>query len=95
MVASRGKDSGQAVIEYVLLLAASVSFYFIVVGGITRIWLGARLMRPLTQDFARTYRYGLPNAKGYDDGGPEHHPRAFGGNNFRLFINPDGKKDGP
>jgi Flp pilus assembly pilin Flp len=82
-------EEGQAVTEYVLMLAAIVSLYLLMTAGLVRIGLAKRLMTPLTTQFAAVYRYGHPKAKGFDDGGPEYHPRAMsssGQNNFRLFI---------
>jgi Flp pilus assembly pilin Flp len=81
-------QSGQAVTEYIMLLAIIVVVFLSVLQGIERLGLMTRLMRPLQGDFARTYQYGHPQAKGFDDGGPEKHPRARGGDNFRLFMSP-------
>jgi hypothetical protein len=50
--------------------------------------LAQKLSRPIKEDFSRAYRYGHPQAKGMDDGGPEYHPRALGSNSFRVFVNP-------
>jgi hypothetical protein len=83
------RDSGQATIEYVLLIATVVSFYLIVLRGLGRIGVSSRVAGPITGEFARAYRYGHPKAKGPDDGGPDLHPRFLGGNNFRIFLNPD------
>lgn len=81
-------QSGQAVIEYILLLAIVVGFYFIIWEGIRGLRLERKLMKPLSEDFAAAYRYGHPKAKGFDDGGPYYHPRAIGGQrNFRIFLN--------
>lgn len=83
-------ESGQAMMEYILLLAIVVSFYVIVAKGLTEMGISEKLMRPLTESFASAYQYGHPKAKGYDDGGPEYHPRAVeGGTNFRIFIRTD------
>jgi hypothetical protein len=71
-----------------LLIAAIVSLFGIVRVGLVRFRLTEKLMKPLTEEFARTYQHGHPKTKGYDDGGPSLHPRAVGGNNFRLFANP-------
>jgi hypothetical protein len=80
---------GQAITEYILLIAAIVSFYMIVLKGMGQFRLDEKLMTPVTGDFAKAYRYGHVKAKGYDDGGPENHPRAIGGRgNFRIFISP-------
>jgi uncharacterized protein (UPF0333 family) len=82
-------QKGQAITEYILLIAVIVTFYLIVVKGMEKFRLDEKLMTPVTGDFARAYRYGNVKAKGYDDGGPENHPRAVGGRgNFRIFISP-------
>ena len=81
-------ESGQAVMEYVLLLVIVTMVFLVVLRGIEGLDLMTKLMRPLQQTFARTYQYGHPEAKGFDDGGPEKHARARGGDNFRLFMSP-------
>jgi hypothetical protein len=83
-------QSGQATLEYILLIAAIVTGVMLVSQKLSDLNLAARLTAPVTGSFAKTYRYGHPKAKGYDDGGPQYHPRATdkGGNNFRIFINP-------
>ena len=82
-------QDGQAVTEYVLLVFAITTFYMIVLKGLGSFRLDEKLMTPVTGDFARAYRYGHTKAKGYEDGGPENHPRAVGGRgNFRIFISP-------
>lgn len=84
----KNPESGQAVIEYVLLIAIIVGFYFLVDRVIRGGNLAKTITAPVKQDFARAYRYGHPKAKGPDDGGPELHPRFEDGNNFRLYLNP-------
>jgi len=81
-------ESGQTVIEYILLLSIITAAFVVVSKGLTRAGLTRMLMRPLQENFARAYQYGHPEALGYDDGGPKKHPRAQGENSFRLFINP-------
>lgn len=84
-------EEGQAVTEYVLMLASIVSLYLLLTAGLVRIGLAKKLMMPLTTQFAAIYQFGHPKAKGYDNGGPEFHPRVSspgGQNNFRLFLNP-------
>src|SRR4051794_33120519 len=82
-------EQGQAVTEYILLIAIIVSFYMMVTAGLSKMDLANKLMLSITGPFAAAYRYGHPKAKGYDNGGPSYHPRAEGGeNNFRLFFNP-------
>ena len=93
MVRSRLRidNRGQAVTEYILLLAAVVSFFLVIGSGLRRLNVAKALTRPLTEDFRYAYQYGHPKARGYEDeGGPKMHPRAVGGDpsNFRIFINP-------
>ncbi|OFZ52747.1 MAG: hypothetical protein A2428_03340 [Bdellovibrionales bacterium RIFOXYC1_FULL_54_43] len=97
MVKSLGNSSGQATVEYILLVSFVAMAFMLLSGMIGDIQLTERLMKPLKQDYARAYQYGNPKAKGYDDGGPLHHPRAVPGSgegNFRLFINPDATGSG-
>jgi hypothetical protein len=83
-------QAGQATIEYILLVSTIMIGIVMVMRAISDMSLASKLARPINEGFARTYRYGHPQAKGYDDGGPEYHPRATatGANNFRIFINP-------
>ena len=81
-------ESGQGVVEYVLLLAIVVGFYMVVYNGMKRVRAGDLLMRPLTQGYASAYKYGHPRAKGFDEGTPVNHPRAVVDGKNRVFINP-------
>lgn len=83
------EERGQAVVEYVLLLAVTLVFFLVVTRGMIALKIEERLMRPLSQKYARAYRYGHPDALGYEDGGPKKHPRAIapGTESFRIFIN--------
>lgn len=82
------RESGQATLEYVLLLTIVVSFFMIVSQGLERLGLADKLLKPITQDFAYAYKYGHPDARGYDEGDPKMHPRIDTKGNFRIFINP-------
>ncbi len=81
-------ESGQSVIEYVLILSIIVSFYMGLVTVIDKARLAERLAGPVVGSYAKTYKYGNPTAKGYDEGSPENHPRATADGKVRLFINP-------
>lgn len=83
-----GNDSGQAAIEYILILTIIVSFYMGLMTVIDKARLGERLAAPIVTSYAMTYKYGNPKAKGFDEGTPENHPRAVVGGKVRLFINP-------
>jgi len=81
-------DSGQATIEYVLILSILVGFYMVLITAIEKGRLAERLMGPIVGSYAMTYKYGHPKAKGFDEGTPENHPRAVSEGKVRLFINP-------
>lgn len=84
-------EAGQAVVEYVLVLAIVAAIAAAAVLAFRREGLGRKLTAPLTQEFQKTYRYGKKTVKGFEDPeGPDDHPRAEApvGKNFRLFINP-------
>ncbi len=82
-------EKGQAAVEYVLLLFIIVMAFIGVAAFLSDSRLSSRIMKPIKEDYARAYRYGHVKAKGYEDGGPEYHPRIVddgGENNFRIFI---------
>jgi Flp pilus assembly pilin Flp len=87
--ASFGRDeSGQAAIEYVLILSVIVAAYMAFITAIEKAHLAETLMGPIVGSYAMTYKYGNPKAKGFDEGTPENHPRAVVDGKVRLFINP-------
>lgn len=81
-------EEGQTVVEYILLLSIVVALFATASAGLRKMGLTKMLLNPLQQQFAKTYQYGHPKAKGLDDGGPEYHPRLVqgGNNNFRIFV---------
>ena len=82
-------NSGQAAVEYILLLFMIVSAFTLVARFFTTSGFTQKLTTPITVTFANTYRYGDAKAKGFEDGSPDRHPRASGGqDSFRIFINP-------
>jgi hypothetical protein len=82
-------DSGQAVVEYILLLSAIVAIYVTIISWVNSFGLMQKLVTPLTRDYAKTYQFGDPKADGFD-GEPKRHPRISGCEEcFRLFINPE------
>ncbi len=87
------RESGQAVIEYVLLVSMVVGFYVIAINTLKKIGVSDHLLSPLKNEFRRAYQYGHPKAKGLDEGEAEMHPREVfpEDKNFRIFMNP-GKK---
>jgi hypothetical protein len=80
--------SGQATIEYVLVLTVVVAGYMALITMIDRLNLAERLTGPIVGSYAKVYKYGHPKAKGFDEGTPENHPRAVTDGRVRLFINP-------
>ncbi|MCM2276612.1 MAG: hypothetical protein NDJ89_00875 [Oligoflexia bacterium] len=89
--AGNQNESGQAVTEYMLLLVTIIGGFLILSRGIARLGVTDRLLHPIRDDFAKAYRYGHPEAKGYDEGSPANHPRIVSNsdNNFRIFISPE------
>jgi len=83
-------DSGQSLIEYVLLLSVVVSLFFLLLQGLDRLRVTGRLAEFITGGFKATYRYGHPKASVAEDGGgtTQNHPRIVGEgeNNFRIFL---------
>ena len=83
--------SGQAITEYVLLLAVLVSLYSLLLKLLGGSQIMNRIRTPLEKDYQYTYRYGHPKARGPDDGGVKYIPQYRDGKNdedFRIFINP-------
>ena len=82
-------ESGQAVVEYILLLAIVVGLYSFVLNKIAQSNAITAMKGPFTKDLTYTYRYGHPKARGQDDGGPLYIPQQHDSqNDFRIFINP-------
>lgn len=81
-------QSGQATTEYVLLLLIVVGAYAMIFNWFNEYGLADRLASPLTTTYARVFKYGHPEAKGFDEGTPENHPRILINNKTRMFINP-------
>ena len=93
-------QSGQAVTEYLLILAAIVSFYIIIAKGLKDPRVSAALRKPFVNDFRLAYKNGHPHALSFEDTddkgktGPFMHPRAgreLDDSNFRVFFNPEAK----
>lgn len=88
------KEKGQAVTEYILLLAVIVGFFGLALRFLRQQQIGKQFLRPVTESFNYAYSYGHPNARGPNDpGGPRKHPRYVTGEgdgreNLRIFINP-------
>ena len=91
---TRRLESGQALTEYVLLLVLVTLIYVLIVRQFRAMDLADKLLSPLRDQYAYTYRFGDPRARGTEDGAPVRHPRAVTGsdNNFRLFLNPEARR---
>jgi hypothetical protein len=88
----RERVSGQALVEYVLLMFFIVGFTTILANFMPRVL--QKMEAPLKDGFVRAYKYGDPKACGPDPGdppscggSPARHPRINNpkGVNFRLF----------
>jgi hypothetical protein len=86
------RNSGQALIEYVILLGIVVSVYASMMKLLAKSNAMNNLRKPFVQDFAKTYQYGHPQARGQNDGGPKYIPQYTGADDFRIFINPPKNK---
>ncbi len=77
--------SGQTVVEYVLLMGIMILMTTLLVRYLPPTF--ARLEKLVKDKYLASYRYGDPLTKGWDEGGPTLHPRAYepGGRNFRIF----------
>ena len=84
-------NKGQAIVEYILLLAVIASMLLTLQTGLSRLNIGQMLYKSIFSPYESAYRYGHPKGKGLDDPqGPSYHPRMNqeGNNNNRLFQNP-------
>ena len=82
--------SGQALVEYVLLLAIVVAAYGIILKALTNSSVMTAMQAPFTKDYKYTYEYWHKDARGGQaDGGPLYIPQCSATDqNFRIFINP-------
>ncbi|MEW6058283.1 MAG: hypothetical protein AB1540_16905 [Bdellovibrionota bacterium] len=83
-------DSGQALIEYALLTFIMVTIVSVMYGATSRLF--NRLEQPIRTKIKSAYKFGDPDACGFDDdgppcntGSPRRHPRYDQAENFRLF----------
>lgn len=85
---SRPQQGGQAVLEYVLLFSIVASVFVVIIQAMP--FILAKLEKPIKEKFVFAYKYGHPEACGYEDpppcsGTPKKHPRYYLPDNFRLF----------
>lgn len=86
---NQNPESGQAITEYILLLAFVVSLWMAIIGRLGGLDLENKLTKPIKDDFRRAYQWGHPKAVGPgEQDGPKMHPRMTSSENFRIFINP-------
>jgi hypothetical protein len=72
----RGNESGQAIAEYVLLLALTVIAFGILLNAVNQIGIMGLIMKPIQDPFMRAYQFGHPKANAPDMGGDTtKHPR--------------------
>ena len=76
---------GQAVTEYVLLLAVVVMLFTVFVRYFEDGDAYDKITKPLTKDFKNAYQYGNPGSGGQKN-------IAQDPENFRIFMNPPTKK---
>ena len=86
--ALRRSVAGQATVEYIMILSVVVALFAVLAMFMKSVGIENKFLKGVRENFARTYQYGHPKAKGFDDGGPEMHPRVNAQGNFRIFINP-------
>ena len=79
---------GQAITEYMMLLVIVLAVVLAVMRILKGSNLASTIMTPIQKDFARAYKYGHPQASGFDEGAPKKHVRIEESQNFRLYINP-------
>jgi hypothetical protein len=85
----RLNQKGQSVMEYMLVLLAIVSGILILMGLLKKSnFFYKKVTEPLVKHITYNYKYGDPNAQGWDEGSPKLHiqiSRPNEGQTFRLF----------
>ncbi len=82
-----GNQSGQALLEYVIMLLIVVSSYLFVVRGLMDAGITRLFVAPLKGEYGKAYQFGHPKGE-FDGSSGKNHPRfnGSGDNNFRLFL---------
>ena len=87
----RSRQAGQTLIEYMLMV-------FVIIVGVLSVFalfeekefFFKRLTSPMVGFIKYNYKYGLPDALGWDEGSPKKHIQIQrpnpSGTNFRLFF---------
>ena len=87
----KNAQSGQAVLEYILLLSIVVSLFVLASKRLSDMNILGTLAKPFKNEYRYVYQYGHKDARGQDDGGPKYIPQYNSESdtqNFRIFINP-------
>ncbi|MBN21629.1 MAG: hypothetical protein CL678_10120 [Bdellovibrionaceae bacterium] len=85
----KDNQSGQVLVEYILLASIIAIVALGLINALNQMNLIQEILRPIKNQYAATYRYGHPKAKGFENGEePKHHAmaRVPEGENFRIFI---------
>jgi hypothetical protein len=84
-------ESGQALTEYIFLLATIVSAFLLILNLSRTLGVGSILQKSYAEPFQALYRTGDAKGRSFEDAkGPNRHARyqACSGC-FRIFFNPD------
>ncbi len=84
---NRHAQSGQGVLEYILMMFTVVFFFMLIVTGLARMDITRKFMAPIKERFSAAYRFGDPKAKIGSGGAglPEQGHIRF---NQHLFFDP-------
>ncbi|MCM0605324.1 MAG: hypothetical protein KA715_04480 [Xanthomonadaceae bacterium] len=93
---NRSQESGQASVEYIVLLAMVVLMFISLQAGLKSFKLGDKIKTVLFEKFSNAYRYGHPSARANVDGTGgydrqarfSNNPTGNDSQNFRIFVNP-------
>lgn len=92
----RSHESGQASVEYIVLLGMVVVMFLALQTGLNTFKLGDKIKTALFEKYSNTYRYGNPKARSNSDGQSgfdmqarySNNPSGNDSQNFRIFVNP-------
>lgn len=90
----KSDESGQATVEYVLLMAMVVGIFLALQAFFQQTQLGEKLKTALFDKYSASYRYGHPDARANPDSTGQFQKQARFNNgrndteNFRIFVNP-------
>ncbi len=83
------KDSGQTMVEYVLIMFVVVTALVFILGKLKQSqFFYKKVTEPLIQHITYNYKYGDPTSQGWDENTPKRHiqiSKPGDGNTFRLF----------